>query len=208
MCYTSEVETSNIVTSDVPEHIAQSLLPWNRDDHKARYLSYRASGFTIRESLHMIGCAQSTLSLWRHDPQFVELENNIQQIAQKLRTEYTSLEFTRNFRLIMEKDYQVLKASLNGGDLTRDEQSYLLKMRGFYTPQQLQIIEALVQGELEGGSKFSWTEAVLTFRKIEERTIKLRQQTIIEQNKVEVDNSALPEMPQDNGQGQVNSSGG
>jgi len=83
-----------------------------------------------------------------------------------------------------------------------------LKMRGFYTPQQLQIIEALVQGELEGGSKFSWTEAVLTFRKIEERTIKLRQQTIVEQNKSEVTDSALPEMPQDNDQGQVNSSGG
>lgn len=196
MCYTSEVETPNIVISDAPEHIAQSLLPWNRDDSKARYLSYRASGFSIREALHMIGNAQSTLSLWRHDPQFVEIENNIQQIAQKLRTEYTSLEFTRNFRLIMEKDYQVLKASLaKDAELTRDEQSYLLKMRGFYTPQQLQIIEALVQGELEGGNKFSWTEAVLTFRKIEERSIKLRQQVTVENN------SALPEVPSEIVQG-------
>jgi hypothetical protein len=171
------------------ESISQSILPWSRDDSKARYLSYRASGFCIREALHMTGNAQSTLSLWRHDPQFAELENNIQQIAQKLRTEYTSLEFTRNFRMIMEKDYQVLKRCLNPKEeLCKGDMEYLLKMRGFYTPQQLQIVESLVQGELSDVGKFSWTEAVLTMRKIEERSIKIRRE------------DALPRVQESNGE--------
>jgi len=155
--------------------IAQSLLPYNRDDSKARYLSYRASGFTIREALKLTDNAASTLSLWRKDPKFVELETSLPQIAQKLRTEYTSLEFTRNFRLVMEQDYRVLKKVLDQDDsLTKSDIDYLLKLRTFYTPQQLQIVEALVQGELSGGTQFSWTEAVLTMRKVEQRSVVVR----------------------------------
>jgi hypothetical protein len=158
------------------ESIVQSLLPWGRDDAKARYLSYRASGFTIREALKICECAHSTLSGWRKDPQFVQVEEHLPEIAQKVRAEYVSLEFVRNFRLVLEKDYKVLKTCLNMSDepVTKSDLDYLLKMRTFYTPQQLQIVEALAKGELDGSSPLSWTDIVLSIRKTEEQTVRLR----------------------------------
>jgi len=50
------------------ESIPKSLVQWNRDHDRARYLGLRSSGFTIREALGLIGKAKSTLSLWRHIP--------------------------------------------------------------------------------------------------------------------------------------------
>ncbi|MFA5353306.1 MAG: hypothetical protein WC291_03680 [Thermodesulfovibrionales bacterium] len=154
------------------EKIAQSILPYSRDDPKARYLSLRSSGFTIREALRLIGYAHSTLSKWREVPEFVALEERIPEFRQQLSLEYAGLEFVRNFRLVLEKDLRVLQKSLypeRDGDgkplpMPDEEQSYLLKLRAFYTPQQLQIMEALLKGQtatpVEG--EFDFTKFVMT----------------------------------------------
>lgn len=151
------------------EKIAQSILPYSRDDARARYLSLRASGFTIREALRLIGYAHSTLSKWREQPEFVSLEERIPEFRQKLSIEYAGLEFVRNYRLVLEKDMRVLQKSLfperddTGLPLPLDdqEQAYLLKLRSHYTPQQLQIMEALVKGDT-GSKEFDFTEFVIS----------------------------------------------
>jgi len=159
------------VLPNQPEQIAKSILPYNSDDARARYLGLRSSGFAIREALRLIGKAQSTLSFWRKDPEFVSLEDRIPEFRHALAMEYANLEFLRNYRLILEKDYRVIKRSLDKGEqLTDQEQSYLLKLRSHYTPQQLQIIEALVTGEatLPGEKEFNFTDLVIRASRVRE----------------------------------------
>lgn len=166
-----ETAVIDLNTKSTPqESITQSILPYNFDDDKARYLGLRSSGFTIREALKLIGKAHSTLSLWRKSPEFVNLEDRLPELRRQLSLEYANLEFLRNYRLILEKDYRVIKKSLTETELLPQEHSYLLKMRSHYTPQQLQIIEALLGlGEASGG--FDFTQAILELSRTE--TVKI-----------------------------------
>jgi len=154
------------------EKIAHSVIPYSRDDARARYLSLRASGFTIREALRLIGYAHSTLSKWRLDPEFVDVEKRLPEYRKELAAEYVGLEFTRNYRLVLEKDYRVLQRSLTKTkdefgrevpiELSEQEHAYLMKMRSHYTPQQLQILEALLRGEQgQVDQEFNFTEFVI-----------------------------------------------
>lgn len=160
--------------TDPEESIPRSMVPWNRDDDRSRYLGLRSSGFTIREALNLIGKAQSTLSLWRHDPVFADLEHNISELRKTLALEYASLEFLRNYRLVLEKDFRIIKDSLqkhtkktsageeyDAGQSSQDFQ-YLLRLRPHYTPQQLQAIEQLLGNKSAGSDSFNWTDFVLT----------------------------------------------
>jgi len=160
---------NDVATKSPEEKIAQSLVPYNRDDARARYLGLRSSGFGIREALRLIGKAQSTLSAWRHDEEFASLENRLPEFRKELALEYANLEFLRNYRLILEKDYRVIKASLEKDVVlkTQDHQ-YLLKLRTHYTPQQLQIIEALIIGDGTGRG-FDFTDFVLEASRTQER---------------------------------------
>jgi len=167
---------SDIAQTGAEEKIAQSIVPYNRDDDRARYLGLRSSGFTINEALKLIGRAKSTLSLWRHDEEFSNLEKRIPEFRRHLSLEYANLEFLRNYRLILEKDCRVIKASLypdkdasgNAIPMPSADIAYLLKMRSNYTPQQLQIIEALIRAEGEGKGGFDFTNLIVTlFRKTE-----------------------------------------
>lgn len=156
------------------ESIPRSIVPWSRDDDKSRYLGLRSSGFTIREALGLIGKAKSTLSHWRHDSKFLELEDKLPELRRELGLEYAALEFLRNYRLILEKDYRVIKGSLTKRTRTESDGSkvvlpmdsqdfqYLLKMRQHYSPQQLQAIEQLF-GRGDGrGAMVNFTDFVLT----------------------------------------------
>jgi len=161
------------------ESIPRAIVPWNRDDDRSRYLGLRSSGFSIREALGLIGKAKSTLSMWRHDPVFLDLENRIPELRKTLALEYTSLEFLRNYRLILEKDFRVIKGSLMrkvvlGDDgrssiTSQDSQDfqYLLRARAHYTPQQLQAVEQLFS-KGNGKEEFNWTDFVLTLSRTKE----------------------------------------
>lgn len=156
MAETSEVIENNPKGS--PEvSIASTLIPWDRDDERALYFGYRASGLSVRETLHMIKRSKPWLSLQRHDSTFVDLEHRIPEFRRELSKEYVEIEFFRNFRLILEKDHQVIQRSLDlkkGDVLSRQDQEYLIKLRSQYSPTQIQILEAIVQGG-QGGFNFA-----------------------------------------------------
>ena len=155
------------------ESIPRSLVPWNLDDDRSRYLGLRSSGFTIREALGLIAKAKSTLSKWRKDPVFEGLENRLPELRKELAMEYASVEFLRNYRLVLEKDHRVLKASLenktrtsdNGDEVTvpmsSQDFAYLKVMRAHYTPQQLQAINSLFGPSGGNGSGENWVEMAL-----------------------------------------------
>ena len=177
----AEVDSTTLPELDTPEEsIPRSIVPYNRDDDRARYLGLRASGFTIRETLGLLGKAKSTLSMWRHDPEFVRLEDDIPNMRKTLAMEYASLEFLRNYRLVLEKDFRVIKGSLtrktiyddNGRPYTSPQDSqdfqYLIRLRAHYTPQQLQAIEQLF-GKGDNEKVFNWTDFVLTMSRTEEK---------------------------------------
>ena len=137
--------------------IASSLIPYDRDDERALYFGYRASGLSVRETLHMIQRSKPWLSLQRHDPVFVDLGHRIPEFRRELSKEYVEIEFFRNFRLILEKDHQIIQKSLNlkrDETLSRQDQEYLIKLRSQYSPTQIQILEAIVQGG-QGGFNFA-----------------------------------------------------
>ncbi len=155
--------------------IAGALIPYSRDDPKARYLGYLACGFAIRDALQLCDRKNPWLS-WcrREDPRFAEIENNIPEIRKQLAKEYIELEFYRNFRLALEKDYRIFWKSLHpdkmevlkldgtteevNAPLTKQEHDYLIKMRSQYGPQQLQIIEAIVSGT--SSEEFNWARDI------------------------------------------------
>ena len=140
--------------------IASTLIPWDRDDERALYFGYRASGMSVREALHLIQRSKPWLSLQRHDPKFVDLESRIPEFRRELSKEYIEIEFFRNFRLVLEKDHQVLQKSLDKNEgLSKFEHEYLLKLRTQYSPAQIQVLEALVSG---GQSGFNFAEFVAT----------------------------------------------
>lgn len=149
--------------------VASSVIPYQRDDHRALFLGYRACGLSIREALHLIDRSAAWLSGQRHDPEFVELESRIPEFRETLRREYAEIDFYRNFRLVMEKDHRILLRALGmriGADgkmekddepLNKAEHEYLLKMRTQYSPTQLQILEAITK---DGGGGFNFAKFI------------------------------------------------
>lgn len=145
---------------DTPKQvsIATTLIPWRKDDNRARYLGYLACGFSPEESLYMLGLKSDWLEEQRQDSQFSTFELQVPEIRKELSKEYIELDFFRNFRMVLEKDYRILRDALgiNGdGLMTSQDHQYLLKMRSAYTPQQLQILEQVMQGVGEDGWNFA-----------------------------------------------------
>lgn len=149
---------------------ATSLIPYRRDDTRAKYLGYLCCGFSDEESLYVLGLNRTWLETMREDSKFTDLEERIPELRKVLSQEYTEMDFYRNFRMVLEKDHRVLRTSL-GMELVEDEetgemvpeqlssfdQQYLLKMRSAYTPQQLQLLEAVAKG---GYGDFNWAKWV------------------------------------------------
>ncbi len=149
---------------------AISLIPYRHDDLRAKYLGWVSSGFSDEEALYVLGLNRGWLELMRQDSKFTELEENIPELRKELSKEYTEMDFYRNFRMVLEKDHRILRKSLememvedeDTGEMVPDvmtkyDQEYLLKLRGAYTPQQLQLLETVVSGK---GGDFNFAEWV------------------------------------------------
>ena len=151
---------------------ATTLIPYRRSDDRAKYLSWLCCGFSDEEALYVLGLTRSWLADARADSKFIELEEHIPEFRKELSKEYIELDFQRNFRMVLEKDRRVIRTSL-GMELVEDEetgemvaeqlssfdQQYLLKLRSAYTPQQLQLLEAVASGG-DGGFNFAeWVKA-------------------------------------------------
>lgn len=149
---------SELLSDETPKEvaIAGAVVPYPRSSEKALYLGYLACGLSVRESLRMIGRSKPWLSSCRHDPKFVELEERIPEFRRELSKEYVEIEFFRNFRLALEKDFRILKKSLGSELLTKQDHDYLIKLRSQYTPQQLSILEAIVSGSGDGFNFAKW----------------------------------------------------
>ena len=126
--------------------IATTLIPWRKDDNRARYMGYLACGFNPEEALYMLGLKLDWLEEQRQDEGFNAIEVKVPEIRKELSKEYIELDFFRNFRLVLEKDYRVLKASIEQEILPKQQHDYLLKLRSAYSPQQLQILEQVMKG--------------------------------------------------------------
>lgn len=165
-----------VVMNDLVPQTAQTvegMLPYYPDNtRKSNYLSYRAVGFTLREAINLAGISERTVKRWREeDEDFAILDTTgLMQLKKNVGAEYLNIEFSRNFRLALEKDFQVLSKSVQQPEkLTDRENQYLLKIRSFYTPQQYAIIQQLVGEATQTG--FDFTKMVFEIRREKEEMI-------------------------------------
>ncbi len=162
------------------EAIATNVLPYDEtireENKKAAYLAKRICGFTIRESVKLTGIHERTLRYWREtDPKFVQLDGaGMIQLRQTLAAQYLDIEFSRNLHLVLERDFKVLWKMVEGEELSKFEQDYVLKLRSHYTPQSLAMVKQL----LAGGTveqPFDFTKLTLTIRRESEQITVERQ---------------------------------
>jgi len=128
---------------------------------KHKYLSFRACGFTIREAAQLAGIKEKTVRAWRHlDEEFKELDTTqLKELRENFAEKFIEVEFLRNFRLILKKDYEVIiKSITNPDNLTQHESAYLKQARAHYTPQQLNIIRNALGGD--GVREFNYTQFI------------------------------------------------
>lgn len=157
--------TSELTTTT--EGIAQSLIPFYTDGGKrARYLSYLVAGFSTMEAVKLAKIHLKSVTRWREsDPQFVDIETKATgEFREQLSNQLIDIEFTRNFRLILAKDFQILFKDATGVLLTEKEQQYLMVIRKYYTPQQFAMIKQIVGGDGKSTEAFDFTKTVLTIR--------------------------------------------
>ncbi len=164
-------ELEEAITTDT-ESIIQAIIPYvdGRDavaQHKSSYLSFRACGFSVRESIHLSDTSERSLRRWREDDEeFRKADGeNLPELRRQAKHEIIDIEYTRNFRLVLIKDYDVIKKSIEAPqEMSPEEHSYLIKARQHYTPQQLAIIQQLRASESgvgrESGS-FNITDILL-----------------------------------------------
>jgi hypothetical protein len=160
---TTDIEPRASETIEAVKSIMPFLDQGATGETKAAYLSYRFTGFSVRESCVLTDIHQKTVQRWRdpdrqwYDADFVEMENMCTgSNRHEVRKEVLSLLFTRNYHLALRKDGEVLMRSL-GLDRTtmpdgtvvtlsmdKDDIAYLNKARGHYTPQQMEVIDRML----------------------------------------------------------------
>ncbi len=147
---------------------AETSLPFfDHDNQKKRnYLAYRICGFSRLESRQNAGASKVIYDKWLvSDEDFAGIEKQgLLELSRQFRNEIVGLEFTRNFKLCLDKDRIVLQKSVKGNKLTDDEWDYLKKIRPLYTPAALKALEDLVSGVKKEGLG-SWDEILLVARK-------------------------------------------
>lgn len=158
---TTEIAPSN------EETISESIIPTMDSHAKTRYLAYRACGFSVREAAQLVPISESAIRGWRYiDSKFAEVESNIKEYRDELSKEHINLEFTRNYALVLQKDFNVIQKSIHSpSSLTNQENAYLLKARAHYSPQQLAILQQLLGKAPE---EMSFTDVVLRLSRTRE----------------------------------------
>ena len=152
------------------EEMASSLLPMLQadggDGKRAEYLSKRVCNFSMRESCKLANVSEKSVRRWREaDPNFYHLDTEgMTELRKKLGNELIDMEYTRNFHLVLQKDFKVLYKDAIDTPLTEDEKVYLLKIRQHYTPQSLAMVKQLLGGGTVE-APFNFTDIVFTMRR-------------------------------------------
>ncbi|KKN47058.1 hypothetical protein LCGC14_0666670 [marine sediment metagenome] len=130
--------------------IAEARIPLSQNPRKADYLSYRAVGFSIRESLALAAVTQATLNKWRReDKEFLQFEQERLAFLQRtISGDIMRMRWLRNFFLVLRRDERILhKSAFNFEGLTDNERAYLHLIRKHYTPQDLLALEKALEPE-------------------------------------------------------------
>ena len=129
-----------------------------------KWLSYYGFGFSPREACKLTDIKYNTIRTWeQRDPEFKALIANKAEFRRKYDKALTRLEFMRNFRLCLKKDYEVL--SKPESRLGKDDRAYLTQVRKQYNPQQLHVLDQLGMGEESTGQGPTFTQLVMNFIK-------------------------------------------
>ena len=121
------------------------------DEKKSSYLSFRACYISEAEAKRYARVTQQTLDQWRiEDPLFAQAELidlvGFQEIASKVAL---LIEYTRTYRLALARDLEVWRKSLEDPDaLTPHEHQYLNKVRSTLTPEGLDRLTRIAQGQV------------------------------------------------------------
>ena len=131
------------------EAIALAFVPTFSDDSKkATYLSYLVANFSHREACQLTPVSEKQVHRWRDaDPNFAKIAGEgLRELRKEFASSFIDMQFTRNFHLILQKDFRVLYKDAIGGELTKTEDEYLGKIRQHYTPQSLAMVKQLLGG--------------------------------------------------------------
>lgn len=118
------------------------------DSRKAQYLSWRATGFSVREACGLVPIDEATLRRWRReDQEFADFESKwLKELQKDVSRDLIHLEFMRNMRLALYRDFKVLfKAAYDLDSLSPAEASYLKLIRRMYSPQDMAVLEKVVE---------------------------------------------------------------
>lgn len=149
------------------ESIVSTLMPYYTEgSKKAKYLGYIIAGFSIMEACKLVDIHLKTVIRWRdNDPVFLALEEKSRtELREQLSNQIIDIEFSRNFKLVLAKDFNVLMKDAAGEALSQAEQGYLYLIRKFYTPQQLVMVKQLLGSNGEKQDAFDFTKTVLEVR--------------------------------------------
>lgn len=150
---------------------AETSLPFFDHDNqrKRNYLSFRICGYGRLEARQNTITSLTMYRKWlAEDSNFAQIEQKgLLELSRQFRNEVVGLEFTRNFKLCLDKDRAVLQKSVRGHKLTEEEWDYLKKIRPLYTPAALKALEDLITGAKGsgGGGLESWDELIVMARR-------------------------------------------
>ena len=104
----------------------------------------------------------------RDDEAFRLIElRDVFDLRKEFAKEIVALDFSRNYKLVMYHDRQVLERVREADDsktkIDKDDQEYLTKIRPLYTPQQMQALEAMFKDQ--NNQPQSWDEMLIVVRR-------------------------------------------
>ncbi len=155
------------ITPTETESIAKSFIPTFSDDNKkATYLSYLIANFAHREACQLTPVSEKQVHRWKDaDPNFLHIcTDGLKELRKEFANSFLDMQYTRNFHLVLQKDFRVLYKDALGTELTENENKYLEKIRQHYTPQSLAMVKQL----LGGGTidqPFDFTKLTMTIKR-------------------------------------------
>ncbi|KKK93323.1 hypothetical protein LCGC14_2694020 [marine sediment metagenome] len=152
------------VEPDSYEEMLKARIPLNNNPRKASYLSYRAAGFSVRESCALVPIEYVSVKKWRReDEEFRQWESGekLAWLQSNVAHDLTQMEFMRNFRLCLRLDKKVLyKAALSLSLLTEREMEVLKVIRKHYTPQDIIAVQRALVPEPDHMPPGSYKESI------------------------------------------------
>jgi hypothetical protein len=172
---------NRVIDPNNPQPVTvKTVLPWPLEDPRGMFLGFRACGYSEQEALRSVGVDEHELLVWRSDTEFADAEHKLRKqpdTRQTLAQDYVFTDWLRNLRMFLRKDYETLQDALNPDFiLSKDEYTYLTKIRSQYNTQTLAALREAVSGSREDG--FNWAKAVMSVANKPGSTITAREVTV------------------------------